>query len=139
MHESDSKNIEKSAHKVSERMEAAVKSETNGNLSAAKNSRRVNGNLEDSDIALVKEDPMKVGTAFDESRLVARLTETFMRMSERLSGFLSESQSKIISAKLFDQISRLLQDSFLYENFNEIRNNLQSLMEKDKTLLLQAK
>ncbi|XP_019164762.1 PREDICTED: uncharacterized protein LOC109160950 isoform X3 [Ipomoea nil] len=130
LRESDSKNIEKSAHKVSEHMEAAVKSETNGNLSAAKNSRRVNGNLEDSDIALVKEDPMKVGTAFDESRLVTQLTETFMRMSERFSGFLSESQSKIISAKLFDQISRLLQDSFLYERFNEIRNNLQSLIEK---------
>nr|GMD18504.1 N-formylmaleamate deformylase [Ipomoea batatas] len=111
LHESDSKNIEKSAHKVSERMEAAVKSETNGNLSAAKNSRRVNGNLEDSDIALVKEDPMKVGTAFDESRLVARLTETFMRqirdLSQKLVNIIEEGQ-RSVSPPLFDLQERLI-------------------------------
>nr|GMD21160.1 uncharacterized protein LOC109160950 isoform X2 [Ipomoea batatas] len=111
LHESDSKNIEKSAHKVSERMEVAVKSETNGNLSAAKNSRRVNGNLEDSDIALVKEDPMKVGTAFDESRLVARLTETFMRqirdLSQKLVNIIEEGQ-RSVSPPLFDLQERLI-------------------------------
>ncbi|XP_019164761.1 PREDICTED: uncharacterized protein LOC109160950 isoform X2 [Ipomoea nil] len=111
LRESDSKNIEKSAHKVSEHMEAAVKSETNGNLSAAKNSRRVNGNLEDSDIALVKEDPMKVGTAFDESRLVTQLTETFMRqirdLSQKLVNIIEEGQ-RSVSPPLFDLQERLI-------------------------------
>ncbi|CAH2037591.1 unnamed protein product [Thlaspi arvense] len=63
------------------------------------------------------------------TRLVARLTATFMRLSERLSGFLSEGQSVFMSAKLFDKIAMLLQDSQLYERFNEIRSKLLSLIE----------
>ncbi|CAH9114757.1 unnamed protein product [Cuscuta europaea] len=129
VNESDFKNIENAAHEISEDMKSATRSANDGNLSVAKNSRNVYRNLEDFDIALVKEDPVEIGTVFDESKLVNQLTETFMRLSERLSGFLSESQSQIISAKLVDQISRILQDSFLFERFNEIRNNLLSLLE----------
>ncbi|CAH9104770.1 unnamed protein product [Cuscuta epithymum] len=129
VNESDFKNIENASHEMSEDMKSATRSANDGDLSVAKNSRSAYRNLEDFDIALVKEDSVEIGTVFDESRLVNQLTETFMRLSERLSGFLSESQSKIISAKLVDQISRLLQDSFLYERFNEIRNNLLSLLE----------
>jgi hypothetical protein len=58
-----------------------------------------------------------------------KLTETFMRLSERLSGFLSEGQSKIMYAKFFDQISKLLVDSQLSERFNEIREKLSNLLE----------
>ncbi|MCE3215303.1 hypothetical protein HAX54_001799 [Datura stramonium] len=49
--------------------------------------------------------------------------------AESVSGFLNESQSRIMSAKLFDQISKLLEDSFLYERFNETRGKLLSLLE----------
>lgn len=68
-------------------------------------------------------------TVWDESLLVSKLTDTFMRLSERLSGFLNDGQSRIISAKLFDQISKLLEDSQLSERFNEIRGNLSGLLE----------
>lgn len=68
-------------------------------------------------------------TVWDESLLVSKLTDTFMRLSERLSGFLNDGQSRIISAKLFDQISKLLEDSQLSERFNEIRGKLSGLLE----------
>ncbi|VFQ78179.1 unnamed protein product [Cuscuta campestris] len=130
LNESDSQNIEKAAHEMSEDIKSTTRRNAAiGKLSVAEDSRNTSKNSEDFDIELVKEDPVEIGTVFDEPRLVTQLTETFMRLSERLSGFLSESQSKIISAKFVDQLSRLLQDSFLYERFNEIRNNLLNLLE----------
>jgi hypothetical protein len=66
---------------------------------------------------------------WDESKLVTKLTEIFMRLSERLSGFLSESELKIMFAELVDQISKLLVDSQLSERMNEIRGKLLSLLE----------
>ncbi|MCL7031042.1 hypothetical protein MKW94_009056 [Papaver nudicaule] len=71
----------------------------------------------------------ELGTVWDESVLVAKLTDTFMRLSERLSGFLNDGQSRVISAKLFDQISKLLEDAQLSERFNEIRGKLSGLLE----------
>ncbi|CAI0451323.1 unnamed protein product [Linum tenue] len=61
--------------------------------------------------------------------LVSKLTDTFMTLSESLSGFLSEGQSMIMSAKLFDQISTLLEDTQLSERLNELREKLLSLLE----------
>ncbi|KAK6921224.1 hypothetical protein RJ641_014902 [Dillenia turbinata] len=65
----------------------------------------------------------------EESQLVNMLAETFIRLAEGLSGFLSESQSRIMSAKLFDQISKLIEDSQLFERYNEIRETLSGLLE----------
>ncbi|XP_049348820.1 uncharacterized protein LOC125813366 [Solanum verrucosum] len=127
--ESDSTNIEKTAIAVSEQMEAAADNATDKVLSAAQQSTDAQSTLEESDTAVVKEESTAIATMWDESRVVNELTEIFMRLSERVSGFLNESQSRIMSAKLFDQISKLLEDSFLYERFNETRGKLLSLLE----------
>ncbi|CAL5372234.1 unnamed protein product [Camellia sinensis] len=133
MQGSDSKEIEKSAHTISDMMEATAVTATDGVFPAEQQSTNISSAKADSDISVVKGDPTGMATVWDESRLVTELTETFMRLSERLSGFLSEGQSKIMYAKLFDQISRLLEDSFLYERFNEIRGKLPSLLEARQT------
>ncbi|KAL7171118.1 hypothetical protein ACSBR2_035885 [Camellia fascicularis] len=133
MQGSDSKEIEKSAHAISDMMEATAVTAADGVFPAEQQSTNISSAKAESDISVVKGDPTGMATVWDESRLVTRLTETFMRLSERLSGFLSEGQSKIMYAKLFDQISRLLEDSFLYERFNEIRGKLPSLLEARQT------
>lgn len=133
MQGSDSKEIEKSAHAISDMMEATAVTATDGVFTAEQQSTNISSAKAESDISVVKGDPTGMATVWDESRLVTKLTETFMRLSERLSGFLSEGQSKIMYAKLFDQISRLLEDSFLYERFNEIRGKLSSLLEARQT------
>ena len=115
---SDLKEIEQSAHAISDRMEATAQTATDGMLLVA-----------ESDNSVVKGDLTGIATVWDESKLVTKLTETLMLLSERLSGFLSEGQSKLVSAKFFDQISRLLEDSFLSERFDEIRLKLSSLLE----------
>ncbi|KAL3501775.1 hypothetical protein ACH5RR_036224 [Cinchona calisaya] len=129
MQESETKDIENSAHAISEEMEAAAENATNGALSAAQQSNDIQNSSAEFEVSVVKKDPMGIATAWDESNLVAKLTETFMNLSERFSGFLNESQSRIMSAKLFDQISKLLEDSFLSERFNEVRGKLLSLLE----------
>ncbi|KAL2546259.1 hypothetical protein Fot_15492 [Forsythia ovata] len=129
MHGSDSKDVEKSAHAISEFMEAAVENVTNGPLPREQQSTNTQNALEKAEIAVVNKEPTGIATAWDESKLVTKLTETFMRLSERLSGFLSESQLNVMSAKLFDQISRLLEDSFIFERFSEVRGKLLSLLE----------
>ncbi|KAK9118182.1 hypothetical protein Scep_016275 [Stephania cephalantha] len=73
-----------------------------------------------------------MGTIWDESQLVTKLTEIFVRLSERLSGFLSEGQSRVMFAKLFDQISKLLEDAQLSEGFNEIRGKRSGLIEANQ-------
>lgn len=138
VHASSSKEIEQSSHALSEKMEAASDNATNVALSSKQQSNNVITNIasevsdvrgEKSEGSVVKGDITRTATVWDESKLVTRLTETFMRLSERLSGFLSEGQSKIMSAKLLDQISKLLADSQLSERFNEIRERLSSLLE----------
>ncbi|XXG45358.1 hypothetical protein AAC387_Pa02g0463 [Persea americana] len=65
----------------------------------------------------------------EESQLATKLTETLLRLSERVSGFLNEGQSRIMSAKFFDQMSKLFEDTQLSERFNEIRRKLSGLLE----------
>eukprot|EP00258_Populus_trichocarpa_P047432 XP_024463451.1 uncharacterized protein LOC7482855 isoform X2 [Populus trichocarpa] len=108
------KDVHQSAHEVSEEMEAVAKSVTNGTLSVDQQPSNV---------------PSPPSDSRDESKLVTKLTEIFMRLSERLSGFLSESELKIMFAELVDQISKLLVDSQLSERMNEIRGKLLSLLE----------
>lgn len=67
--------------------------------------------------------------ATEESQLATKLTETLLRLAERVSGFLSEGQSRIMSAKFFDQMSKLFEDTQLSERFNEIRRKLSGLLE----------
>lgn len=128
-HEADSKDVEKSAHEKSEQMEAAAENMTNGALPANQQSTLVSSSTEKPETSGAHEELNGLATAWDESRLVAELTQTFTRLSERLSGFLSESQSKIMSAKFFDQVSKLLEDSLIFERFNEVRKSFLSLLE----------
>ncbi|KZV42109.1 hypothetical protein F511_11705 [Dorcoceras hygrometricum] len=118
------KDVKKSADEISERMETAVENATNEVLPVEQQN-----SLEKSDVAVFNTEPPGTATAVEESRLVVELTETFMRLSERLSGFLSETQSNIMFAKLFDQISKLLEDSSIFERFIEIRGKFSNLLE----------
>ncbi|KAL1203578.1 hypothetical protein V5N11_033437 [Cardamine amara subsp. amara] len=121
---SDLKDVGDSAHELSDRIESTAKAAAGEASSAEKQASDIVDNAPGSDVSVVGE-----ATAWDESQLVARLTLTFMRLSERLSGFLSEGQSVFMSAKLFDKIAMLLDDTQLYERFNEIRSKLLSLIE----------
>ncbi|XP_024024861.1 uncharacterized protein LOC21400329 [Morus notabilis] len=132
------KEIKQSAYAKSEQMEAVSETVTKGAFSSKHQSNNVfNGwasenytvEGEDTDILISEEDIKTLATVWDESKLVNRVTETFMRLSERLSGFLSDGQSKIMSAKFFDQISKLLVDSQLSERFNEVREKILNLLE----------
>ncbi|XVE75238.1 hypothetical protein DITRI_Ditri12bG0079700 [Diplodiscus trichospermus] len=128
---SNNKEIKETTDSVSEQMEAVAKSVTHG-VSPQQQSTNVSGSLSDSENSFLRVDSMRIGTAWDESKLVTRLTEIFMRLSERLSGFLSDGQSRLISAKFFDQISKLLEDSQLSERFEEVRVKLSNLLEKQQ-------
>ncbi|GAB4840329.1 hypothetical protein Ancab_021096 [Ancistrocladus abbreviatus] len=129
MQRTDSEDVELSVHAISEQMEATAETVTEG-VASIEQTLKVNSfAMAKSEVHAAREEPIAIATLWDESKLVTSLTETFMQLSERLSGFLSEGQSRIMSAKLFDQISRLLADSQLIERFNEIREKLSSLLE----------
>lgn len=129
MQGSDLKQIEQNAHTISEHMEATAEAATDRVFPAEQQSTNIFSTLSESYNSVAKGNPAGMATVWDESKLVTKLTETFIRLSERLSGFLNERQSQIVSAKFFDQISRLLEDSFLSERFDEIRGKLSSLLE----------
>ncbi|KAA3463708.1 AUX/IAA protein [Gossypium australe] len=128
---SNFKEIKESANAVSEQMEAIAKGVTNG-MSPVQQPNNVSDTLSDSEISQFGQDSIGIATAWDESKLVSKLTEILMRLSERLSGFLSDGQSRLISAKLFDQISNLLEGSQLSDRFEEVRANLSNLLEKQQ-------
>lgn len=122
------KEIEQSAHAISEQMEAAA-------ASGAENARFASHSSNSNETAptesvVTNQSPSGLPTVFEESVLVTKLTETLITLADKLSGFLSEGQSRlVVSAKLFDQLSKLVGDSFLTERFNEIKKNLLSLLE----------
>lgn len=136
---SNSKYIEQSAHAMSEKMEIASESATNGAVASNKELNNSSCAVSKPEISApngvetenveINGELTRLATVWDESKLVARLTETFMFLSERVSGFLSEGQSKVMFAKFLDQISKLLVDSPLYEQFNEVRGKLSTLFE----------
>ncbi|OVA08135.1 hypothetical protein BVC80_1725g21 [Macleaya cordata] len=121
--------IEQSVHNgvASELIESSSKG-PNGVFATEQQSAVDLGALAGAEISATQ-NRRELGTVWDESLLVTKLTETFLRLSERLSGFLNEGQSRVISAKLFDQISKLLEDAQLSERFNEIRGKLSGLLE----------
>ncbi|KAB2035558.1 hypothetical protein ERO13_D04G139100v2 [Gossypium hirsutum] len=128
---SNFKEIKESANAVSEQMEAVAKGVTNG-VSPVQQPNNVSDTLSDSEISHFGQDSIGIATAWDESKLVSKLTEILMRLSERLSGFLSDGQSMLISAKLFDQISSLLEGSQLsdrFEEFIDMQERLSSTIE----------
>ncbi|KAK6931545.1 hypothetical protein RJ641_003338 [Dillenia turbinata] len=129
LRESDAKNIEHAAHEKSEQIKSAAATATNEVLSSEQQSMSIQHSTRESDISVAEGDPMGLAKAWDESRLVSKLSETLMQFSERLSGFLSESQLRVMYAKFFDQISKLFEDSHLTERVNEIKGKILSLLE----------
>ncbi|CAA0832989.1 Uncharacterised conserved protein UCP031088-alpha/beta hydrolase [Striga hermonthica] len=125
----DCKVVEESAHTKSEQMEAAAEKMTEGAWPANQQQSTFSSNSNNPEIAAVNDEPTGIATARDGSKLVSEFSETFTRLSERLSGFLSESQSKIMSAKFFDQISNLFEDSFLLGRFSEIKEKVLNLLD----------
>ncbi|KAG9449582.1 hypothetical protein H6P81_009547 [Aristolochia fimbriata] len=77
----------------------------------------------------VKEDKQDSLTAWDETQLVTKLSDTLLGLIEKLSGFLSERQLKGVLVDFIDQLSKLLEDTQLSDGFNEIREKLTSLLE----------
>ncbi|KAH9311926.1 hypothetical protein KI387_026961 [Taxus chinensis] len=69
-------------------------------------------------------------TAQERSELVARLSGAFLRLSDKLTYFLNESQYKDMSARLVDQISELREDAQLSERFTEIKEKLLKLFDE---------
>ncbi|KAK7357739.1 hypothetical protein VNO80_17035 [Phaseolus coccineus] len=142
---SNSKYIEQSANAMSEKMEATseIATATNGAMASNKELNNISCAVSEPQISVlngvetenvaIKGDLTRLATVWDESKSVARLTETFMFLSERVSGFLSESQSRVMFSKFLDQISKLLVDSPLYEQFNEVRGKLSTLFETKQT------
>ncbi|KAK8359964.1 hypothetical protein V6Z12_A04G130600 [Gossypium hirsutum] len=131
---SNFKEIKESANAVSEQMEAVAKGVTNG-MSPVQQPNNVSDTLSDSEISHFGQDSIGIATAWDESKLVSKLTEILMRLSERLSGFLSDGQSRLISAKLFDQISNLLEGSQLSDRLEEMEYIRAHTKPKDGKLL----
>ncbi|ONK81746.1 uncharacterized protein A4U43_C01F32460 [Asparagus officinalis] len=82
-----------------------------------------------SDTEVIVKNGKKELTTLEESQLVMKLSAAFLRLGERLSGYLNESQLRAISANFFDQISKLLEDARLSERFDEIRTNISGLLE----------
>ncbi|KAH1140301.1 hypothetical protein GLYMA_10G270400v4 [Glycine max] len=111
---SNSKDIEQSANAMSEKMEAASESATATNGAVA-------SNKELNNIYCAVSEPEISTPNGVETENVA--------IKERVSGFLSESQSRVMFAKFLDQISKLLVDSPLYEQYNEVREKLSTLFE----------
>ncbi|CAO2828493.1 unnamed protein product [Amaranthus hypochondriacus] len=133
MHSTHSKDIEQSARDISSRMESTAEKAKNDVVHSGKSSDVEDGALVDADVPAINGAPATVPTIWDESELVTKSTETFMRLSQRLSGFIGESESRIISTKLFDQLQKLLEDSQLLDRFNEIKGKLLSLLETNDT------
>lgn len=92
--------------------------------------------LVESENIRAKEDTTE--TTWEKSELTARLLETLLRLSEKLTFLLNESQYKAMSARLVDQISKLLEDAQLSERFNEIKGKLLSLLEERQNSTITA-
>lgn len=125
---SDLKGIEQSAREKADQMGTTAEAATEQDFTKDQSSAELSRALQESDMSIDERIPASTSTVSDESILVTKLTETFMSLSERLSGFPTKGEFRIMSAKLFDQISRLLEDSFLFEQYNEIRGRLLSLL-----------
>ncbi|KAL2561557.1 hypothetical protein AAZV13_20G088500 [Glycine max] len=112
---SNSKDIEQSANAMSEKMKAASESAIATNGAVASNKE-----LNNVSFCAVSEPEISAPNGVETENVA---------IQERVSGFLSESQSRVMFTKFLDQISKLLVDSPLYEQFNEVRGKLSTLFE----------
>ncbi|GLJ07088.1 hypothetical protein SUGI_0057680 [Cryptomeria japonica] len=71
-------------------------------------------------------------TAQERSELVARLSEAFLQLPDKMTNFLNESQYKAMASRLIDQISELRGDAQPSERFMEIKEKLLKLFEEGR-------
>ncbi|KAJ0823327.1 putative serine aminopeptidase, S33, alpha/Beta hydrolase [Helianthus annuus] len=129
MQETNRKQIEQSAHEISNQMEAASATGTRNAQFAPQPSNNNETAPTESETVITTQQPISLPTVFPESVIVTKLTETFITLSARASDFVSESQPRLISAKLFDQFSKLVGESFIAKRFNEIKEKISSFLE----------
>ncbi|XP_078440319.1 uncharacterized protein LOC144710400 [Wolffia australiana] len=77
-------------------------------------------------------------SSWEESQLVTKLTETLTRLTERVSGYISESQLREISDKFFDQMSKLLEDAQLSQHFEDVHVKISRLLEAGQNYALSS-
>ncbi|XP_043695222.1 uncharacterized protein LOC122645886 isoform X2 [Telopea speciosissima] len=111
----DSKAVDPSSSNsaITELTECSARGLINGALSTEQKSIVSTSALPDSEASAVKDNRTDVLTPWDESQLVTKLTETFIRLSEQLSGFLSEGllearQKSAIAGQIRDLSQRLV-------------------------------
>ncbi|KAK1425679.1 hypothetical protein QVD17_21034 [Tagetes erecta] len=126
MQASNSKQIEQSAHEISDQMEAASASGAQNAQFTSQSSNNNKTARAGSETVITTQQPIVLPTVFKESVIVTRVTETLTAVSYRVSGFLSEIQPRLVSAQLFGQFSKLVGDSFLV---NWIKKKLLSSLE----------
>lgn len=125
--EGDFKAIERSADIATSELVKSINKSINGVISA--DETPINAIASPQSETSIEVNKTEAEILNDESLLVTKLTETLLRLVERVSGFLNEGQSRIMSAKFVDEISQLFEDAQLSERFNEIRKKLSGLLE----------
>ncbi|XP_043700021.1 uncharacterized protein LOC122650691 isoform X2 [Telopea speciosissima] len=111
----ESKAVEQSSSNsaITEQIECASRGLTNGVFSTEQQSIVSTSAFPESETSAVKGSRTDTLTPWDESQVVTEVTETLMRLSERLSGFLSEGllearQNSTIAGQIRDLSQRLV-------------------------------
>ncbi|KAL9679819.1 hypothetical protein QQ045_017689 [Rhodiola kirilowii] len=100
---SDSKQVDQTANAISDKMEAVASSAANSVLPAIEGSSNGSGGVPKSEFSELEGGLLPSSTQLDELELKSNLADTSMRLSERLSGILSDGQ-----LKFYDLQDRLL-------------------------------
>ncbi|CAM8954133.1 unnamed protein product [Rhodiola kirilowii] len=100
---SDSKRVDQTANAISDKMEAVASSAANSVLPAIEGSSNGSGGVPKSEFSELEGGLLPSSTQLDELELKSKLADTSMRLSERLSGILSDGQ-----LKFYDLQDRLL-------------------------------
>ncbi|CAM8948193.1 unnamed protein product [Rhodiola kirilowii] len=99
----DSKQVDQTANAISDKMEAVASSAANSVLPAIEGSSNGSGGVPKSEFSELEGGLLPSSTQLDELELKSKLADTSMRLSERLSGILSDGQ-----LKFYDLQDRLL-------------------------------
>lgn len=105
-----------------------VENKTNGTMTAAEQLIENSTPILNSEMTRINGEKTH-SVDWNETELVTELTDSFMSLGERLSGYLNDSQLRDISAKFLDRISELLEDTRLSDRFNEIAEKISGLLQ----------
>lgn len=110
-------------------------SKKEGQPPASLNSAAKNGSVIDADSNLIKKylksqvDGTKMteqtnGSSWGDSKVATSLSNIVFQIAEKLTDFVNEGQSRLLSAPLLDRILGLLEDLQLSERYDEFREQL---------------